>query len=120
MADTVKILTPAGGVMEVQGTVIPPEVNLDDERFGAGGIPILDQLRLLAQWGPLLGFLQQVAQAPTSKDKALAILSALLFASGRTATPIDDEVVKHLEAILKSPEGGALFDWIAGIVKVAK
>lgn len=120
MADTVKILTPEGGVMEIQGTVIPAEVNLDDERFGAGGMPILDQLKLLAQWGPLLGFLQNVALAPTTKDKALAILSALLFAAGKTATPIDDEVVKHLDAILKSPEGGALFDWVTTVVKVAK
>ena len=119
MADEVKILTPEGGVMTVRGTVIPPEVNIDDERFGAGGMPIFDQLRLLAQWGPMLGFLQNVATAAQPKDKAIAILDALLFASGKTQTTVDDEVVKHLTAILKSPEGAALFNWIATLVKVA-
>lgn len=119
MADEVKILTPEGGVMTVRGTVIPAEVNLDDERFGAGGIPILDQLRLLAQWGPLLGKLQPVVQAATPKDKAIAVLDALTFAAGKTKTTIDDDVIGHLEAILKTPEGAALFNWIVTIVKVA-
>lgn len=120
MADVVKILTPGGGVMTVEGTVIPPEVNLDDERFGAGGMPILDQLRLLANWGPLLGHLQAVATAPTAREKALAILRALMFAAGKTNTPVDDEVVKHLEAILRSPEGAALFDWLGSVLKVSR
>lgn len=118
MADVVKILTPDGGVMTVEGTVIPPEANLDDERFGAGGIPILEQLRLLANWGPLLGHLQQVATAPSPRDKALAILGALMFAAGKTNTKVDDEVVKHLEAVLRSPEGAALFDWLGSVLKV--
>lgn len=120
MADgEVKILTPEGGVMTVRGTVIPPEVNLDDERFGAGGIPILEQLKLLAQWGPLLGMFQAVALAPTPKDKALAALQAFEFAAGKTDTKIDDEIVAHFEAVLKTPEGAALFNWAVTLVKVA-
>lgn len=115
----VKILTPEGGVMTVKGTVIPPDVNLDDERFGAGGMPILEQLKLLAQWGPLLGRLQTIALAPTPKDRALAVLDALQFAAGNTKTTIDDEVIAHLEAILKTPEGAALFNWVVALVKVA-
>lgn len=114
----VKILTPDGGVMTVKGTVIPPEVNLDDERFGAGGIPILEQLKLLAQWGPLLGRLQAIATSETARDRALAVLDALEFAAGKTKTTVDDDVVKHLEAILKTDEGAALFNWIVALVKV--
>jgi len=115
----VKILTPEGGVMTVKGTVIPPEINLDDDSFGAGGMPILQQLQLLSQWGPLLGRLQTIAMAPTPKDRALAVLDALEFAAGQTKTTIDDQVISHLEAVLKTPEGAALFNWIATLVKVA-
>lgn len=115
----VKILTPEGGVMTVKGTVIPPEVNLDDDRFGAGGMPILQQLQLLAQWGPLLGRLQTIAMASTPKDRALAVLDALEFAAGKTTTTIDDAAIAHLEAILKTDEGAALFNWIVTLVKVA-
>lgn len=120
MADgEVRILTPEGGVMTVRGTVIPADVNLDDERFGAGGMPILEQLKLLAQWGPLLARLQPVITAPTPKDKAIAVLDALEFAAGKTQTTIDDQVIGHLEAILKTPEGAALFNWLVTILKVA-
>ena len=115
----VKILTPEGGVMTVRGTVIPPEVNLDDDRFGAGGMPILDQLKLLAQWGPLLGRLQTIAMAPTPKDRALAVLDALEFAAGQTKTTIDDDVVAHFEAILKTEAGASLFNWIVALVRVS-
>lgn len=115
----VKILTPEGGVMTVTGTVIPPEVDLDDERFGAGGIPILKQLQLLAQWGPLLSLLSPIATASTPRDKAVAVLQALAFAAGRTKTTIDDEVVAHFEAVLKTPEGEALFNWVAALAKVS-
>ena len=114
----VKILTPEGGVMTVKGTVIPPEVDLNDERFGAGGMPILEQLRLLAQWGPLLGRLQTIAMAPTPRDRALAVLDALEFAAGKTSTTIDDAAIAHLEAILKTEEGAALFNWVVALVKV--
>ena len=118
-SNEVKILTPEGGVMTVIGTVIPPEVDLNDERYGAGGMPILDQLKLLAQWGPLFGRLQGVVTAPTPKDKALAVLEALTFAAGKTATTLDDQVIDHLEAILKTEEGAALFNWIVTLVRVA-
>lgn len=114
MSDFVSIQTPEG-VMQVQGTVVP----FDPERFGAGGMPILDQLKMLATWGPMLGFLQQVATSATPKDKAVAVLEALLFAAGKTQTKVDDEVVTHLEEILKSPQGGAFFNWLITILKVA-
>jgi len=114
----VKILTPEGGVMTIQGTVIPSDVNLDDERFGAGGMPIFEQLKLLAQWGPLLAKLQPVIQAPSAKDQAIAVLDALTFAAGKTKTTIDDDVIRHLEAVLKTPEGAALFNWLVALLKV--
>ncbi len=113
----VRILTPEGGVMTVQGTVLTGEGNVFGEQYGAGGLPIFDQLRLLAQWGPLLGHLQAIASATTAKAKARAVLSALLFAAGKTDTKIDDEIIGHFEDILETPEGAEMFDWIASLVK---
>lgn len=112
----VKILTPEGGVMTVKGTVLEADANCFGEKFGAPGIPIFDQLRLLAQWGPLLKHLQEIAAASTAKAKARAVLSALMFAAGNTDTKMDDVALAHLEAVLKSKEGEALFDWLASLV----
>ena len=116
MSSVVKILTPEGGVMEVQGVVLTSDTDVFGEKIGAGGLPILDQLRLLAQWGPLLSYLQAIATAPTARSRAEAALAALLFAAGKTDTKIDDDLISHLEGILKSPQGAEFFDWLIALV----
>jgi hypothetical protein len=32
-------------------------------------------------------------------------------AAGKSGTEVDDEALEHLEAVLKSPEGQAFFNW---------
>lgn len=107
----VTIRTP-NGFMQVEGEVV------NDEVYGLG-LPLVAQLKMLATWGPLLKHFQDVANAKTPKDKAIQFIETLAFASGNTVTRVDDEAVKHLEAILKSPEGSAFFDWILKTVKVS-
>lgn len=84
----------------------------DEEIYGAS-LPILDKLRLLAEWAPLIGRLQNVVSAETPHEQALAITKTLQWAAGKSAgTSVDDEAAYHLEAVLKSPEGKAFFDWV--------
>jgi hypothetical protein len=84
----------------------------DEEIYGAN-LPILDKLRLLAEWAPLIGRLQVVMSAESPHEQALAIIKTLQWAAGKSAgTSIDDEATYHLEAVLKSPEGKAFFDWV--------
>lgn len=88
----------------------------DDEVYGAG-LPLFDSLRLLAQYGPLLAKLQVVASAPTPYDRAIAVVDALKWAAARTErTDIDDEAVDHLQAVLKTPEGKAFFEWVLATI----
>lgn len=86
--------------------------NENEQLYGAG-LPFFDALRLLAQYGPLIGRLQAVAGADTPYDRAIAIVGTLKWAAAKSErTNIDDEAVDHLQAILKSPEGKAFFDWL--------
>lgn len=78
--------------------------------YGAN-LPILDKLKLLAEWAPLIGRLQLISAAETPYDRALAITSAVQWAAGKSNTEVDDEALFHLEAVLRSPEGKAFFDW---------
>lgn len=87
----------------------------EGEEFGAG-LPLFDKLQLLAEWMPLLGRLQAVMDASTPEARALAIVKALQWAAGKSPTSVDDEALYHLEAVLKSPEGKAFFDWVVGKV----
>lgn len=84
--------------------------------FGAG-MPLLEKLKLLAEWSPLLGKLQGIVTATEPHDQALAIVSALQWAAGKSGTEIDDEALEHVEAVLRSDAGKAAFAWVIAKVK---
>lgn len=88
-----------------------------DEQFGAmyGGLSIVDKVRLLAAWAPLLAKLEAVAVAKTPAEKALALIAALKLAADKTTTQKDNNVLELLEAVVKTPEGLALVNWFAAV-----
>lgn len=80
-----------------------------------------EKLRVLVEWSPLIGLASEISVASTPMDRALKISAALRWVAGKTNTGIDDEVIDLLEAVLKSPEGAALFDYLVGLsLAVAK
>jgi hypothetical protein len=87
----------------------------NEELYGAS-MPLLDKLKLFAEWAPLIGRLQLVMDAKTPHDRAVAICEALKWAAGKTSTHLDDEALDHVEQVLKTPEGQAAFDWVVKIV----
>jgi hypothetical protein len=86
-----------------------------DDQFGVmyGGLSIIDKVRLLAAWAPLLAKLEAVATAKTPQEKALALVAALRMAADKTKTDKDNNVLDRIEAVLKTPEGQALVEWFA-------
>lgn len=94
-------------------------MDASDEQFGEvyGGMSIVDKVRLLAAWAPLLAKLEAVAKAKTPHEKALALVAALRLAAGKTATEKDNKVLDHVEALLNTPEGKALVEWFAVVVQ---
>jgi hypothetical protein len=92
---------------------------MDEQEVYGAGMPILDKLKLLAEWAPLLGRLQGVMDATTPEQQALAVVKALQWAAGKSSTDIDDEALYHIEAVLKSAEGKAAFGWIVAKVRGA-
>ena len=81
-----------------------------------GSFPLFEKLRLLAEWSPLLSRLQLVATARTPYDQAVAVVSTLQWAAGKSQTDLDDEALRHIEALLKTKEGQEFFDWAIGKV----
>lgn len=78
-----------------------------------GSLSIIDKVRLLAAWAPLLAKLEAVALAKTPAEKALALVAALRLAADKTKTDKDNNVLDRIEAVLKTPEGQALVEWFA-------
>lgn len=89
----------------------------ENEDLYGGGMPILEKLKLLAEWAPLLGRLQAVMDASTPHEQALTIVKALQWAAGKSSTELDDEALFHLEAVLKTAEGAAFFNWVVSKVR---
>ena len=87
-----------------------------EDLYGAN-LPILDKLRLLAEWAPLLGRVQIIMDAKTPYDQSLAVVKALQWAAGKSDIDVDDEALFHLEALLKTAEGQAFFQWIVSKVQ---
>lgn len=87
----------------------------EDELYGAS-LPIFEKLKLLAEWAPLIGRLQGVMSAETPYDQSLAVVKTLQWAAGKSGTDIDDEAISHLEAVLRTPEGKAFFQWVVSKV----
>lgn len=83
----------------------------EEEIYGAS-LPIFEKLKLLAEWAPLIGRLQAVLDAKTPLERATGIVKALQWAAGKSGTTMDDEALYHLEAVLKTPEGQAFFNWV--------
>ena len=83
--------------------------------YGAN-LPLFDKLKLLAEWAPLIGRLQEIANAQNPHQQALAVISAVQWAAGKSKTEMDDEALFHLDAVLRSPEGRAFFEWAASKV----
>jgi hypothetical protein len=82
----------------------------EEEIYGAG-FPLLDRLKLLAEWAPLLAQLQIIGSAQSPHEQAVAIVKTLQWAAGKSTTTLDDETLRHVEAVLRTPEGKAAFDW---------
>lgn len=86
------------------------DIENDEELYGAG-FPLLEKLKLLAEWTPLLAQLQAVGQAKTPHDQAVAVVRMLQWAAGKSMNSLDDEALRHVEAVLRTPEGKQAFEW---------
>jgi hypothetical protein len=76
------------------------------------GISLVDQIKLLGEWYPLIAKVQVAVASKDAHDRAVGIVQCLLWCAGKSPTELDDEAIEHIEAILKSPEGEAAFDWV--------
>lgn len=74
----------------------------------------IDKIKMLSEWAPLLGMVQQITAENDQRQRALLVIEALSFAASKSDTVIDDEVLSHFEAILMSPQGASFFDYVAG------
>ena len=74
-------------------------------------ISVWKKIQLVSEWSPLLAYAQAFLAAGVEKRPLVVLDAAEFLASKTTGTKLDDELVLHLEAVLKTPEGIALVMW---------
>ena len=79
-------------------------------KYGAG-LSIWQQLALLQQWAPLIGYGQRLVNEPDTFKRSLVIADACEWLASKTSSPLDDELVRHVGDLLKTKEGEALVRW---------
>jgi hypothetical protein len=79
---------------------------------------IFEKLRLLAEWSPLLTYMQTLAAEDDIHAKAVIVAEALEWVATRTEYEWDDELASHMSDILVSEEGEAFVRWILEKIQV--
>ena len=79
---------------------------------------IFEKLRLLAEWSPLLTYMQTLAAEDDIHAKAVIVAEALEWVATRTEIEWDYELASHVSDILVSEEGEAFVRWILEKIQV--
>jgi hypothetical protein len=74
-------------------------------------LTIWQKLALIQAWAPLLTFGQRYLSAFDPYAKAVVVGEACEWLASKTDSGLDDELVKHVAALLKTKEGEALVRW---------
>ena len=80
------------------------------EQYGAG-LNIWQQIALLQAWSPLIGYGQRLVNESDPYKKSIIVAEAAEWLASKTNARADDQLVKLLGDILKTPQGESLVRW---------
>lgn len=75
------------------------------------------KIRLLLEWSPVINYVLAISSAQPGKDRVYRALELLDYLAGKTPTPVDNELLMHARAVLLTPQGGALLDYLAALLQ---
>lgn len=70
---------------------------------------LVEKIRLLAEFSPLLSIAQDIAATSDPYERATLAVKALDFLAEKSPVEFDDVIVHHLGEVLGSDEGRAAF-----------
>jgi len=91
----------------------------EQEQYGAS-LSIWEKLALIQAWAPLLTFGQRYLAAVDPFAKAIVVSEFAEWAASKTDSSLDDELVRHLADMLKTPAGEGFVRWAVGKVEGMK
>lgn len=83
-------------------------------------LTIWQQLALLQSWAPLIGYGQRFINEIDPYKKSLVVSDACEWLASKTQAQADDQLVRLVADIMKTPQGEALVRWCLLQVEAAK
>lgn len=83
-------------------------------------LTIWQQLALLQKFAPLIGYAQRFANTADPYQQGIVVADCCEWLASHTGSTLDDELVRHLAAVLRTPEGEKLVRWMLGKVSEMK
>lgn len=71
-------------------------------------VAIVEQIRLLHEWSPLLGYGRRLGATLDARERAAVIGEMLKWLALKTRTTLDDRIAADIAAVLRTPEGVTL------------
>lgn len=81
---------------------------------------VWEKIRIIQEWSPIVTYIQGVLATNDAHQKAVVVADACEWMASKSQTKVDDELVGHLSAVLRSPEGEAFLRWVLGKIEGAK
>jgi hypothetical protein len=79
-------------------------------------IPLVDQIRTLHAWSPLLGYLRRISTTLDARDRAVVLGDLAEWLAEKTGTKCDDRLALRFAAVMRTPEG---VEFVREIVAIA-
>ena len=80
------------------------------EQYGAG-LNIWQQIALLQAWSPLIGYGQRLVNESDTYKKSIIVAEAAEWLASKTNAKADDQLVRLLGDIIRTPQGESLVRW---------
>lgn len=74
-------------------------------------LSIWQKIALVQAYAPLIGYGQRFAQESDPFKRGLIVADACEWVASKTNSQADDQLVRHMAAVLRTPEGEALVRW---------
>lgn len=80
-------------------------------------MPLSTNLRLLIEWSPALQLLSAISAAKPGVERLIQVAKLAEFLTAKTATSVDDRLVRLVTDILLTSQGQALVDYVCELAK---
>jgi hypothetical protein len=75
------------------------------------------QIKLLIQWAPALNYVVAITAAPPGRERIYRAMELLDYLATQTPSPLDDEALAVVRAVLLTPQGGLLLDYMSAKIQ---